>query len=152
MKAPYHMSSPHLIDYRCKCGKLLFKGLLFSSVVEVKCKRCGTFTTWAPDERKPWAMVESDASGRIVCASGDVALVFGRPEKELLGQEVAGILPLPFVIPESQDAKPSSYELHSTNLALSDGESRNIRSCILARMNDGKFAGYRIFSVPVREG
>ena len=27
-------------EYRCACGKLLFKGSLISAVVEIKCKRC----------------------------------------------------------------------------------------------------------------
>ncbi len=29
-------------EYRCQCGKLLFKGLMFVSLVEIKCLRCGT--------------------------------------------------------------------------------------------------------------
>lgn len=34
---------PHaeLPEYRCTCGKLLFKGTLLFSTVEIKCKRCG---------------------------------------------------------------------------------------------------------------
>jgi hypothetical protein len=31
-----------LQDYRCECGKLLFRGLLLSGIVELKCKRCNT--------------------------------------------------------------------------------------------------------------
>ncbi len=34
------MENSHLKEYRCNCGKLLFKGSLVSAVVEVKCKRC----------------------------------------------------------------------------------------------------------------
>lgn len=29
-----------LQEYRCTCGKLLFKGLVGNSIVEVKCRRC----------------------------------------------------------------------------------------------------------------
>ncbi len=36
------MDQHPLTEYRCACGKLLFRGLLLLSVVEVKCKRCGT--------------------------------------------------------------------------------------------------------------
>ncbi|HTE57941.1 MAG TPA: hypothetical protein VK694_04310 [Verrucomicrobiae bacterium] len=32
--------TPLLQEYRCDCGKLLFKGLLVKGIVEVKCKRC----------------------------------------------------------------------------------------------------------------
>lgn len=31
-----------LQEYRCQCGKLLFKGLMLVSLVEIKCLRCGT--------------------------------------------------------------------------------------------------------------
>lgn len=30
-----------LPEYRCTCGKLLFKGMLQFSTIEIKCKRCG---------------------------------------------------------------------------------------------------------------
>lgn len=33
-------SMPLLQEYRCDCGKLLFKGLLVKGIVEIKCKRC----------------------------------------------------------------------------------------------------------------
>jgi PAS domain S-box-containing protein len=35
------MESLFLHDYRCGCGKLLFKGALLMCRVEIKCKRCG---------------------------------------------------------------------------------------------------------------
>jgi len=28
-------------EYRCECGKLLFKGLLIESEVQIKCRGCG---------------------------------------------------------------------------------------------------------------
>jgi len=38
--APSIQTLPSLQEYRCGCGKLLFKGLVLKGVVEVKCKRC----------------------------------------------------------------------------------------------------------------
>lgn len=35
------MKFPSLSEYRCDCGKLLFKGSLLLSIIEVKCRRCG---------------------------------------------------------------------------------------------------------------
>jgi len=35
------MDNSCLKEYRCDCGKLLFKGLLGSAVIEIKCRRCG---------------------------------------------------------------------------------------------------------------
>lgn len=37
-----NQSPPQFKEYRCTCGKLLFKGLLLLSVLEIKCKRCNT--------------------------------------------------------------------------------------------------------------
>lgn len=85
--------------------------------------------------------------------------VFGRTEKDVLGEKVTGVLPVPLPIAASSSQpallhekaaptkKPNAYELHATNLTLADGETRHIRSCILSRMNGGTFSGYRIFSI-----
>lgn len=34
------MDNSYLKEYRCVCGKLLFKGSLISAVIEIKCRRC----------------------------------------------------------------------------------------------------------------
>lgn len=34
------MENLRLKEYRCTCGKLLFKGFLADAVIEIKCKRC----------------------------------------------------------------------------------------------------------------
>lgn len=38
--------TPTLQEYRCTCGKLLFKGLVGSSIVEIKCRRCDKVTSF----------------------------------------------------------------------------------------------------------
>lgn len=35
-----------LIEYRCECGKLLFKGMLRDGMIEVKCRSCHVLTRW----------------------------------------------------------------------------------------------------------
>ena len=45
------MEFPPLSEYRCDCGKLLFKGALLVSLVEVKCKRCGRISTFKGREK-----------------------------------------------------------------------------------------------------
>jgi|WetSurMetagenome_2_1015567.scaffolds.fasta_scaffold829419_1 hypothetical protein len=35
----------NLNEYRCKCGRLLFKGALLACRLEIKCKRCGEIKT-----------------------------------------------------------------------------------------------------------
>jgi len=39
------MEQSNLNEYRCDCGKLLFKGNLKSCTVEIKCRRCGEIKT-----------------------------------------------------------------------------------------------------------
>lgn len=49
------------IDHKCSsCGKLLFKGILVDSAVEVKCRRCGTMNTFrgVPKERLICALAD----------------------------------------------------------------------------------------------
>ena len=40
MYADFFMDNNFLNEYRCNCGKLLFKGDLKKCRVEIKCKRC----------------------------------------------------------------------------------------------------------------
>ena len=35
-----------LREFRCNCGRLLFRGLLFVSFVEIKCKKCGNVSVF----------------------------------------------------------------------------------------------------------
>jgi|GEM_PF-5446131 len=39
------MKEECLNDYRCDCGKLLFKGSELRGKIEIKCKRCGKIRT-----------------------------------------------------------------------------------------------------------
>ena len=39
------MEQFNLSEYRCDCGKLLFKGDLKDCRVEIKCRRCGEIKT-----------------------------------------------------------------------------------------------------------
>lgn len=46
-----------LREYRCtKCQKLLFKGVLVDSTVEIKCKGCGSMATF-----------QGEASASLLC-------------------------------------------------------------------------------------
>jgi phage FluMu protein Com len=50
-----------LREYRCQsCNKLLFKGLLVDSTVEIKCKGCATLTTF-----------RGEPSGQLLCLKKD---------------------------------------------------------------------------------
>ncbi|HEX8947178.1 MAG TPA: hypothetical protein VF829_03135 [Candidatus Paceibacterota bacterium] len=40
------MYTDSLQEFRCSCGKLLFRGSLRISTIEIKCKRCGEVHTF----------------------------------------------------------------------------------------------------------
>jgi len=48
-------------EYRCNCGKLLFKGSGLSGKIEIKCKRCGTIKSII-GEVKRLLLRDTDAS------------------------------------------------------------------------------------------
>lgn len=83
----------NLIEYRCTCGKLLFKGFILISVVEIKCKRCGATKTFKDDLRGSRSfMFTVDGEGTIldVC-EGVSALECTR--RFVIGKSLFDILP-----------------------------------------------------------
>lgn len=44
-------NNTELKEYRCKCGKLLFKGC-FNGVIELKCTKCKHIMTFIMAEKK----------------------------------------------------------------------------------------------------
>lgn len=76
--------SQSLTEYRCVCGKLLFKGSLFLSVVETKCKRCGSVRVFRhlAAEVIPFsslAELMSKVSGAQATLSGCVVVLHSEP-------------------------------------------------------------------------
>lgn len=97
------MEVSHLIEYRCACGKLLFKGLLLISMIEIKCKRCGE--TRLIHEINDGLIGPSsfgillDLNGSIVQASQNAASALGYKLNELFSMYVNQLNPsmaLPF--------------------------------------------------------
>lgn len=43
-------NSKVLKEYRCTCGKLLFKGSFYAGIVEVKCKHCHQLLSFFGEE------------------------------------------------------------------------------------------------------
>lgn len=83
-----------LIEYRCACGKLLFKGFMLVSVVEVKCKRCGKTKTFKDNMQGVRSfMLIVDGGGRIVDACEGVA-VLEYSRQYVIGKFLLDILPL----------------------------------------------------------
>ncbi len=83
------MKSNLLAEYRCRCGKLLLKGFLFVSFIEIKCKRCGTICVFQDQEKKePLSFtLVVDSSGKIIEACRATELI-GILRKNLIGKDV----------------------------------------------------------------
>ena len=45
------MTDP-LVEYRCGCKKLLFKGILYTGIVEIKCSRCAAILVFVDTDNK----------------------------------------------------------------------------------------------------
>lgn len=52
-------------EYRCECGKLLFKGVLVDSEVEVKCKGCKKLVTLKGMEGNPLICHKEHCPNRV---------------------------------------------------------------------------------------
>ncbi|HEY4488915.1 MAG TPA: hypothetical protein VJA87_00300 [Candidatus Paceibacterota bacterium] len=138
------MSSSLLTEYRCACGKLLFKGLLYQSIVEVKCRRCGEVITRGLDEEPTYAILESDTEANLVEVSGDVMGVLGSSREYFIGRPLFEVLPL--LRDASEKESEHAYSLRDATLTLHDGSEQRIASCVVPKYLDGSFAGYKIFS------
>jgi|GEM_PF-1933810 len=76
-------------EYRCRCGKLLFRGAIFIGTVEIKCKRCNTIRfirelnhQLLGDALEGALLIGKD--GYIVNASAGVTKLLGFTQGELL--------------------------------------------------------------------
>lgn len=137
------MSSLNLAEYRCTCGKLLFKGLLYQCVIEVKCRRCGEITTRGIEESDLITFFESDANAVLTDASGDVKGLLGKDKSHFIGKPLFEVFPL---LRDTAEKAPNGYALREGALVLHDGEGCRIESYLIPKYKEGVFVGYRIFS------
>ena len=94
------METIPLLEYRCECHRLLFKGALLTSRVQIKCKRCGKISTFgveasATEQSAQYGLV-LDADAQVTAVSDTAPLVLGYSTEELLqmhGNELLKRLP-----------------------------------------------------------
>lgn len=86
------MKSSSLREYRCVCGKLLFKGMLVMGSVETKCNRCGAIILTQDlneDVIGPHSFaLLVDGKGEILNASKNAPAVLGYDSAELLSMRL----------------------------------------------------------------
>lgn len=55
-----------LREYRCtNCPKLLFKGVLVDSAVEIKCKGCGSLVTFTGENKNALLCLKQSCPNRV---------------------------------------------------------------------------------------
>ena len=53
-------------EFKCsKCSRLLFKGLLVESKLEIKCKKCGEMNIFTGEGKEEYICMKSDCPNRI---------------------------------------------------------------------------------------
>jgi len=88
-----------LNEHRCKCGKLLLKGLFFDGSIEIKCKKFGFVTKIgqlkkeinnSSNEIKNYVLI-INSDGIIINASDSACLILGYERDELLGKHLTSV-------------------------------------------------------------
>lgn len=86
-----------LDEHRCKCGKLLFKGMLFDGSIEIKCKRCDRLnkidSIKLPTDNRHYLLL-MDSNGKIINASDSGCKILGYSRDELIGKLFTTVDPL----------------------------------------------------------
>ncbi|MDD5738509.1 MAG: PAS domain S-box protein [Candidatus Pacebacteria bacterium] len=85
-----------LDEHRCKCGKLLLKGIFFDGTLEIKCKRCGEINKIGNiklvDDATHYLLV-TNRDGTIVNGSEAACYILGYSRSELIGKHFTQINP-----------------------------------------------------------
>ncbi len=148
------MNSQQLKEYRCTCGKLLFKGKLLLSTVEVKCRHCRTINTYHEEyhEGKVSFVIFLNNNGIVVDVCRTAASV-GSGRSRMIGKQSVDLLPLLKNTQEYRDNLLSNvlripFEISHNIITLSDGESLSVESSFVPHyMKDGQYDGYRVFNI-----
>lgn len=80
-----------LNNYRCTCGKLLLKGILFDGILEIKCKRCGEIVKIGESklvEDSNHYLLIIDDKGIITNASDSILQILGYYPEEIIGKSL----------------------------------------------------------------
>lgn len=80
------MQSIPLAEYRCECGKLLFKGVVRTTQIQIKCKRCGALSSFGPSDARAVSDrygVLAARDGTILSVSDSVRKILGYTPEEL---------------------------------------------------------------------
>jgi PAS domain S-box-containing protein len=86
----------HSYEWRCDCGKLLFKGAFFVGVIEIKCTRCKRivylqeYVSFSAGEASFMAILRAD--GLATTVNPGITKVLGYTQEEFVGSSVADFI------------------------------------------------------------
>ena len=150
-----NQTGSELQKYRCSCGKLLFKGKLFLSMVEIKCKRCGIiarFCEVTSSKSEPSSFIFSiDTNGTILESTHSTENILGHSCSDLVGKSIFEICPKlknilsseKFSVPTNSD---KSYEILQNIFAHKEGKLLPAESYFISKYDRQKLLGYSIFN------
>ncbi len=148
------MEPQKLKEYRCVCGKLLFRGELFLAKVEIKCRHCRAVNIFYEEYHNGRVsfVIFLDNNGVVedVCRTA-ASVCSGR--SYMIGKHGIDLLPLLKNIQEYKDNLLSNvlrlpFEISHNIITLSDGETLSVESSFVPHyMKDGKYDGYKVFNV-----
>lgn len=137
-----------LADYHCTCGKLLCKGALFLSVVEVKCRRCGAINMFREarvNEKHTLSFTLCIDTQGIIIDACRAARALRLTRTTLIGQPVSTLFPL---ILDAPLAVKGAYDIPHNTLILKDGNSIVVESSVVPHYaDDAALDGYRVFTM-----
>lgn len=93
------LTKPFLVEYRCQCGHLLFKGMISAgSRLEIKCKRCANIVTLSgnifSDTQDDHFILILGEDGKILEASPSVERAMGYSLDEIKSLTIFDIAPM----------------------------------------------------------
>jgi len=88
--SPSKLKSKNINEWRCECGKLLFKGAFLAGLLEVKCSRCKRmvylqqFNSYTAQRQSFMATLSSE--GTILTVSRGIEDILGYQQEALIGK------------------------------------------------------------------
>ncbi|MFA6476085.1 MAG: PAS domain S-box protein [Candidatus Paceibacterota bacterium] len=90
------MDTLFLNEHRCKCGKLLLRGVFFDGALEIKCHRCGEINEIGrlklENDKYQYLLIIND-QGIVTNASDSAYRILGYDNHELIGEHFTSINP-----------------------------------------------------------
>jgi PAS domain S-box-containing protein len=155
------MEPAFLNEYRCDCGRLLFKGVLLRCKVEIKCKRCGKIKSIVFEEEKlkdknlctldPCHFLsEIDSKGKFLSVNSKMAKELGYTAKEMIGRSL-----FEFVSKDDKSEKEKflllvkdeqTFRILKNDMLKKDREIITFSSFFIPQYDNSGFIGYKIAS------